>query len=96
MAMILEEADYKAVRNFLRFSAMGVMPSQERANAALDVVKASGPENLVRVREVAEGVRKGVLSEQGACLDACREIERAWGHVEASNERSSPGFGRRG
>lgn len=96
MTVNLEESDYKALRTFVRFAAMGVMPSRERADAAIEVVKAAGSDGLVRVCEVAEGIRKGVLASQGACQDACGELERVWGQAETRNERPAPGANGRG
>ena len=94
MAVNLEETDYKALRSFVRFAAMGVMPSRERASAAIDVIQAAGSDDLVRVREVAEGVCKGVLASYGSCIKACGELDRAWGQTEARIDRVTPGSGR--
>lgn len=90
----LGTSDFRALRSFARFSGMGVLPSPERAAAALDVIQASGdPPELQGMRKIAEGVRAGLLASQAACMQACRDLERLMGQIDERNDRPAPGLG---
>ena len=90
----LGNAEFRALRSFARFTGMGVFPSAERADVALEVIRASGdPPELAGVRKLAEGVRAGLLASQAACIQACRDLERLMSRIEAQNDQPAPGLG---
>jgi hypothetical protein len=98
MVVNMQETDFRALRAFMRFAAMGVMPSRERADAAVEVINTANSTLLERAREVAEGARNGVLASHAICMTACSELDRAYGQTQADIERVSaaPGGNGRG
>jgi hypothetical protein len=87
----LELGGYRSLRTFGRFVCMGVLPSRERADDALNVINASGsgPE-LERLRGIAEAVQSGVLASQALCVEALRDLEQVF---DGQGDPPRPGMG---
>jgi hypothetical protein len=76
----IQQDELKTARTFIRYVGMGVMPSHERADAALDVIDLleATPEQheLSLVKKIAMGIRAGILADQSDCLQAAAELQR--------------------
>ena len=87
-----QPTDLKTVRTFLRYVGMGVMPSRERADATLDAIAAfeASPEQpeFFLAKQIAEGIKTGILANQSDCLQAAAELQRIMDAAEQSVQRS--------
>jgi len=72
----MNKVEFQAARGVLRWAGIGVMPHADLSQRALESLKSFAGEDLaVKVREVIDGIHRGVLPQQGACIDATQALE---------------------
>lgn len=94
MSIHIEDTEFKALRSIVRFVGMGVMPSTERAEAALDTIDtANASQQLASVRQIAETVLQGALPRQELCIQANKDLERLMylSDSDGVSDRNVPG-----
>lgn len=72
----MNKVEFQAARGVLRWAGIGVMPHADLSQRALNGIKDfAGEDQAVKVREVLEGIHRGVLPQQGACREAAQALE---------------------
>jgi len=75
----LPREDFLSVRSFLRWAAMGVAPSAERAKSvllAISPLRVTAPEVHKSVSNVAADVQRGILVSQDTCKLAEEQLNQ--------------------
>jgi hypothetical protein len=78
----MNKVEFQAARGVLRWAGIGVMPHADLSQRALNGIKDfAGEGQAIKVREVLEGIHRGVLPQQGVCHDAAQALELMYDRV---------------
>lgn len=82
----MNDEEFKATRNVLRWAGVGALPSSIRAQSALDSIAHLKGTVLQAVGSVLEDIRKGVLVSAESCKTANTQLTQVYAAQQGNKD----------